>query len=139
MHHTRRSGHRQSLPGHRFIPKTIFTGFAAGGLFLLILTLTSARGGDLNPDAEPNAGSAMYTLEDIYNRLVSGDEGPKQKIAFTEPGADPADGQGKTPDEIMARAPVIDNIDGAAPFTPSWELIGGYWQWGRKFLEEKRG
>jgi uncharacterized protein (TIGR02145 family) len=26
----------------------------------------------------------------------------------------------------------IGKITGADPFTPSWELIGGYWQWGRK-------
>jgi uncharacterized protein (TIGR02145 family) len=26
----------------------------------------------------------------------------------------------------------IGKVTGADPFTPSWELIGGYWQWGRK-------
>jgi uncharacterized protein (TIGR02145 family) len=26
----------------------------------------------------------------------------------------------------------IGKTTGADPFTPSWELIGGYWQWGRK-------
>jgi uncharacterized protein (TIGR02145 family) len=26
----------------------------------------------------------------------------------------------------------IGKVTGADPFTPSWELIGGYWRWGRK-------
>jgi uncharacterized protein (TIGR02145 family) len=140
--------------------------------------------GSLDPGAGPTDGSSqVYTLEDIYNRLDTGAETQKQ-TTFTEPAAGPADGVGKTIDEIMAKAPVKNDTDGATPqdvmpgktywglrsdgwgqktggcgayvapdvwkefdcynlaaigkitgadpFTPSWELIGGYWQWGRK-------
>jgi hypothetical protein len=30
----------------------------------------------------------------------------------------------------------IGKMTGADPFTPSWELIGGYWEWGRKGPDE---
>jgi uncharacterized protein (TIGR02145 family) len=175
--------------------KKLWACFVAGALFILTLTLVPTwgqdlppkSGGDLNPDSGPtDATSQMYTLEDIYNRLDAGTEGQKQ-TTLTEPDAGPADGQGKTTDEIMPKTPVKDDtrgatpedvrhgmkfwgltdgkwgpqtgskkgcgayvapnvwkefdcynlaaigkVTGADPFTPSWELIGGYWQWGRK-------
>jgi len=30
----------------------------------------------------------------------------------------------------------IGKTTGDDPFTPSWRLIGGYWQWGRKGPDE---
>ena len=33
---------------------------------------------------------------------------------------------------------VIGKITGDDPFTPSWRLIGGYWQWGRKGPDESQ-
>lgn len=41
------------------------------------------------PAAPTDAGSAMYTLEDVYNRIDDGTTGTKRSGEFTEPGAAP--------------------------------------------------
>ncbi len=65
----------------------MITAFITVGLFLP--GLISA--GDLEPTAGPDdSGSAMYTLEDIYNRLNDNTTATKRTGAFTEPSAAPA-------------------------------------------------
>lgn len=71
--------------------------------------------GALNPTAPPSdTGSAMYTLEDLYNRLDTGAAGTKRTGNFTEP-TNPAASTGYSLDEIMAKMPAADNANGAAP------------------------
>ena len=101
---------------------------------LIALTLlgSGALAGSLDSPAAPSdAGSAMYTLEDIYNRLNDGTAGAKRAGAFTEPPAPPGS-SGHTLDEVMARAPATN----AGAATAEDVLTGGvYWgldsgQWG---------
>lgn len=78
---------------------------------LIILTPIFAYSGNLDSPAAPtDASSAMYTLEDIYNRLNNGATVTKRSGAFTEPSAGPAS-SGKTLDDVMnlvnSRAPVV--------------------------------
>lgn len=75
------------------------------GLVLLGLCLFQwAVAGSLDPTAGPSdSGSAMYTLEDIYNRLTGNTEATKRSGAFTEPSAAPA-ATGHTLDEIYELA-----------------------------------
>lgn len=59
-----------------------------------------AVAGNLNPVAGPSdSGSAMYTLDDIYNRLYDNTVGTKRSGSFEEPSADPGT-TGHTLDEI---------------------------------------
>ncbi len=59
--------------------------------------------GNLEPTAAPSdAGSAMYTLEDIYNYLDTGVAGTKRSGGFTEPSAAPGS-TGHTLDEINTK------------------------------------
>ena len=80
-------------------------------LFLLVVTPVSA--GDLVAPALPSdPGSAMYSLEDIYNRLNAGTAGAKRTGGFAEPTSAPAASR-HTMDEIMSKAPAADNTNGA--------------------------
>jgi len=79
-------------------------------LVAVMLVVGRAYGGDLDSPAAPgNAGSAMYTLEDVYNKLDTRAAVSKRAGAFTEPSAGPGS-SGHTVDEIMGlitnRAPV---------------------------------
>lgn len=59
-----------------------------------------AIAGNLDPTAEPSdSGSAMYTLENIYNRLTGNTTATKRSGGFTEPSATPAS-TGYTLDEV---------------------------------------
>lgn len=59
-----------------------------------------ALAGDLNPLSGPSdAGSAMYTLDDIYNRLSDNTIGTKRSGGFEEPTAAPG-ATGHTLDEL---------------------------------------
>jgi len=89
-----------------------------GTLMTMIVVLTllplAAVGGNIDSPAAPDdPGSAMYTLEDLYNRLDTGAEGTKRAGPFAEPGAGPAP-TGHSLDDVMARAPQVDATDGAA-------------------------
>lgn len=67
---------------------------------LVLFTPMAALAGNLDSPAAPtDAGSAMYTLEDVYNRIDDGTEGTKRPGAFTEPVAGPAS-TGKTLDDL---------------------------------------
>ncbi|MBF0215007.1 MAG: DUF1566 domain-containing protein [Magnetococcales bacterium] len=73
----------------------------------------SAFAGSLTAPAAPtDAGSAMYSLEDLYQRLDSGAPGTKRTGTLPEPTAGPA-ATGHSLDDIMSKAPVPDNINGA--------------------------
>lgn len=65
------------------------------------------------PAAPSEAGSAMFDLSDLYERLNSGAVGAKRSGGFAEP----ASGLGDTLyslDEIMSKMPVVDDTNGAA-------------------------
>ena len=81
----------------------VVTAFLALGLTGLI------RAGDLDAPAGPyDPASAMYTLEDVYNRQDNGAAGSKRTGGFTEPASAPGS-TGHTVDEIMGKAPAADN------------------------------
>ncbi len=87
--------------------------------------------GSLNSPAAPsNASSAMFTIEDIYNRLNDGTDGTKRS-AFAETSTVPA-ATGKTLDEVMSKAPAKDNTNGAEPSDVAtgktyWGLTDANW------------
>lgn len=100
---------------------------------LFLFPATNLLAGDLDSSAAPtDAGSAMFTLEDIFNRLDSGAAVTKRGGAFMEPGAGPTSGTGKTLDEVMAVAPAVNDAAGAtaAEVTQGkqfWGLRSGEW------------
>lgn len=98
--------------------------FLISSLFVLSF---SGFAGDLNPVGSPTDSSTqMYTTTDIYNRLENGTNGVK-KTTFTEPSSAP-NNIGKTLNDIMAKAPVKDNANGASPS----DVFGGKTYWGLK-------
>jgi hypothetical protein len=59
--------------------------------------------GSLDSPAAPDSpGSAMFTLEDIYQYLNAGTEPIKRTTPFAEPSSGPTGGTGHTLDEVMA-------------------------------------
>jgi hypothetical protein len=86
--------------------------------------------GNLNPSVGPaEAGSQMYTLEQIYDRLASGAAATKMDT-FTEPTSGPGSTM-HTLNEIMAKAPVT-HTNGATPThvltgTTFWGLHSSAW------------
>jgi len=105
-------------------------------LFVMVLAGLSAPcfllAGAVDPPAAPtNAASAMFTVDDLYNRLFNGTAGTKRVGAFTEPGAIPAP-TGHTLDQVMALAPAVDDVNGAAPADvvnakKYWDIRSGSW------------
>ena len=83
-----------------------------------------------DPGAPTSTDSAMYTLEDIYNRLNAGTAGAKRSGAFTEPSSGPGS-TGHTTDEIMGKAPSVDDTDGAG----AADVASGKTFWGLKSEE----
>jgi len=101
---------------------------------LTVVVSPSLLAGNLNSPVAPTVGgSAMYKLEDIYNRLNDGTEGTKRTGAFTEPSSGPLNTTtGKTLNEVMDKAPVKDNTNGAEPSDVAtgktyWGLKDGSW------------
>jgi hypothetical protein len=90
-----------------------------------LCTVGAAYGGNLDSPAPPtDPGSAMYTLEDIYNRLDTGTAGTQS--VFAEPGAGPGS-TGHTLNQVMSKAPATNaNAAGAA------EVLTGKTYWGIK-------
>ena len=87
-----------------------------------------ALAGSLNDTGAPDSStSAMYTLEDIYNRLNAGTTGAKRSGAFTEPSSGPGS-TGHTTDDIMGEAPSVDDTDGAG----AADVASGKTFWGLK-------
>ena len=87
--------------------------------------------GNLNSPAAPtDPASAMYMLEDLYNRLTSGAAGSKRSGGFAEPSSGPGSSMHSL-NEIMEKAPVID-ATGALPGEilvgrKYWGLTAGQW------------
>ncbi len=79
--------------------------FGVIGIVMGVLLSTAVvLAGSLNPSVGPgDAASQMYTLEQIYQRLTTGNYFAKQN-AFTEPGSGPGTPTMHTLDEIMAAA-----------------------------------
>ncbi len=99
---------------------------------LTVVVSPSLLAGSIDSPAVPNnAGSAMYTIEDIYNRLNDGTEATKRTDAFREPSSGPGN-TGKTLNEVMDKAPAKDNTNGAEPNDVTvgktyWGLKDGSW------------
>ena len=94
-------------------------------LVALLLTTTAALAGDLDTPAPPSdPGSAMFTLEDLYNRLSYGTAGAKRSGAFTGPVATPGSTM-RTLDQIMAKAPALNGSAATAA-----EVVTGKTYWG---------
>ncbi|MFO1424999.1 MAG: DUF1566 domain-containing protein [Candidatus Competibacteraceae bacterium] len=77
------------------------------------------------------AGSAMYTLDDLYNRLNDGTAGAPRSGAFAEPAAGPGSTM-HTLTEIMGKMPALDSMNGAGTADvlagkTFWGLTGGSW------------
>jgi len=68
----------------------------------------------------------MYRLEDIYDRLNTGNPGAKRSGGFVEPATGPGS-TGRTLDEVMAKAPAVDA--GAAEAS---HVLDGKKYWGLK-------
>ncbi len=101
---------------------------------LLVLVPMAAFAGDLDSSAEPSSGTTgkMFNLEDIYNRLDTGAEGSLPTTAAPEPATGPAANTTHTLNDVMGRAPVRDDTDGAteadvASGKDFWGLTGGKW------------
>ena len=90
-------------------------------------------GGSLDSPAGPDSSdSAMFTLEDIYNRLGTGATGTKRPGAFVEPSSGPTAGTGHTLDEVMGVTPSVDDTNGTVPAEvifgkTFWGLTSGNW------------
>ncbi|UCE17671.1 MAG: DUF1566 domain-containing protein [Gemmatimonadota bacterium] len=78
-------------------------------LFFVWVLALSEYAGNTDPTNPPGATSS-YTLEDIYNRLDTGADGTQS--TFTEPTSGPGSTM-YTLNQIMDKAPVADNTDGA--------------------------
>lgn len=97
----------------------------------ILLAVGTARAGSIDSPAAPtDAGSAMYTVTDIYNRLDTGASGAKRTGSFVEPSGTPGS-TGKTLDEIMAKAPATNANAAVAAQVLSgktyWGLLSGGW------------
>jgi hypothetical protein len=104
----------------------IVTGVA---VCLLLASAGIAHAGSLDSPGAPGV-TGSYTLEDIYSRLNSGTAGTPG--AFTEPTAGPTAGTMHTLNDIMGKAPVEDDANGASVADvlagkTFWGLTSGGW------------
>ncbi len=101
-------------------------------IMILFVITAGSIAGDLEPPAGPDdPASAMYTLEDAYNRLDTGASGEKRTDGFTEPSLAPGS-TGHTLDEVMDKIPTVDNATGATrEQVPCgvyfWSLRSDFW------------
>jgi len=109
-----------------------WTGIVVGVVMGVLFSAAVVLAGDLEPIVGPTeARSQMYTLEQIYNRINNGATADKM-ITFTEPSSGPTAGTMHTLDEIMGKAPVVDDANGAsvgdvAAGKTFWGLTSGEW------------
>jgi hypothetical protein len=80
---------------------------------VLLSSVVVVLAGQIDSPGAPDSDGEqqMYTLEQIYDRLDSGAETAKM-TSFTEPASGPGSTM-HTLDEIMAKAPAVDDTDGA--------------------------
>ena len=106
-----------------------------GGVATLLFALPVVAGTLDEPPPPDDAASAMYTLEGLYERLMWGRAGRVRSGGFREPSEMPAP-TGHTLNEIMAVAPVPDDLHGAVPADVACGL--SFWSlrtdgaWGRQ-------
>lgn len=82
-----------------------------------------------SPADVTNAASAMYTIEDLYNRLDNGTTGTPRTTTFTEPTSGPSIGAGDHDlNDVMGKAPVVDDTNGAS----ASDVLTGKKFWGLK-------
>ena len=92
----------------------------------------SASAAQVDSPAPPTSPlSAMFSLEDIYNRLNAGTPGALRTGGFTNPTTGPLD-VGHTFNDIMTKAPASDNANGATAAQvlsgkTYWSLQSGAW------------
>jgi len=101
--------------------------FAMAGI-LAVMVAVAAFAGSLDAPSAPGATNS-YTLDAIWNRLNDGTDGAQS--TFTEPGATPAS-TGHTINDVMTKAPVKDDTNGAVPADvltgkTFWGLTSGKW------------
>ena len=100
---------------------------------LLLLSPMIVMAGTLDSPASPTgSGSAMYGLKNIYDRLDTGAAGAKRTTTFTEPPSGSITSTGHTLNEVMAKAPLVDNTNGAVTTDvltgkTFWGLTSGTW------------
>lgn len=108
----------------RILKKVLLAG--SGVVVGILLTAGFVLAGNLMAGGAPtDASTQMFTLQQVYDRLVSGDASDRA-ATFTEPSSTPGTGTMATLDEIMAVAPAVDNGAGAAPA----EVLAGKRYWG---------
>ena len=106
--------------------------FALWAAMLPLLGAGETSAGSVDASAPPdNATSAMYTLQDLHQRLLDGSPGTKRGAAFTEPASGPGPTM-VTLDQFMAFMPQLDKSDGAAVGNVRqgkkfWGLTSGGW------------
>jgi len=103
--------------------------FATAFILSLLMTIVVIAGSNDPPEGPSHQDSQMYTLEQIYQRLVSGSAGEKMEN-FTEPATGPGITM-HTLNDIMNVAPVI-NASGAMTSEVKagktfWGLTEGEW------------
>ena len=116
---------------NRFKPQTIATlSFTIALLSLLFAVGVWAATGGSTDSSTPPADTNSYTLADIYARLDAGTEGIPS--AFAEPAVAPGTGTMNSLNDIMGKAPVVDDTAGAgvtdvASGKTFWGLTSGAW------------
>ena len=108
--------------------RDMLTGIIVG---VLLFSASIVLAGSLEPSVGPTAaGSQMYTLEQIYDRLNTGAAGIKVPT-FTGPSSGPTTGTMHTLDEIMGKAPVVDangaSVGDVVAGKTFWGLTSGEW------------
>ena len=97
----------------------------------VVLSALGSWAGNLDSPGAPTApASAMYRIEDVYNRLDTGAAGATQ--VFTDPASGPTAGTMHTLNEVMAKAPLLDAANGATAAQvlsgkTFWGLLSGGW------------
>ena len=119
---------------------TCRNGFVFGATICIGLMAAAARAGTNNfmvsPYSPTNPASAMFTLNDIYNKLDTRADVSTRTNAFTEPSGEPASGTMHTLDDIMALAtnraavPKTGQTNSYAPYDDGWygsNVVGVAW------------
>jgi len=105
--------------------KSVFT----TAIVMACFVAATAFAGSLDAPSAPGSTNS-YTLDAIWNRLNDGTDGAQS--TFTEPGATPPAATGHTINDVMTKAPVKDDTNGAAPADvllnkTFWGLTSGAW------------
>jgi hypothetical protein len=108
-----------------------WTGMVMGVAMGVLFSAAVVLAGGLEPGAGPTeAGSQMYNLDQIYFRLTLG-AGVTKMTTFTEPRSGPTAPTMHTLDQIMGKAPVVDDTNGASV----GDVVAGKTFWGLTWKE----